>query len=142
MWLDKLRDLKKKTGTTNKYLAEKMHRSERTIGRYFSGEADIGIDELRDLVNLMNGSLDEVFDESDFKLPTPEIEALKNEIASLLSKIEELTLNENALKAEIVMHKDEICSLKVENERLRLTLAHKEEIISLHNYYNKLKSNT
>lgn len=135
MWLDKVRELKKKTGTTNKFLAEKMHRSERTIGRYFSGEAEMHIDDLRDMVTIMGGSLDDVLTESDFKLPTPEIEALRREIASLSSV-------ESELRAELVMLKDKVCALEAENDRLRLTLAHKEEIISLHNYYNKLKSNT
>lgn len=141
MWLDKVRDLRKKTGMTNKYLAEKMHRSERTIGRFFSGEKDLGIDELRELVLLMGGSLDEILDESDFKLPTPEIEALKNEIAALSSTIDEMKLVESSLRAENVMLKDKVVALEAENDRLRLVLAHKEEIISLHNYYNKLKAN-
>lgn len=134
MWLDKLRELRKTSGITNKFIAEKMHKSERTIGRYFTGEADIRIDDLRDLVSIMGGCLDDILNESDFKLPTPEIEALRREIDSLSSV-------ENELRAELVMLKDKVCTLEAENDRLRLTLAHKEEIISLHNYYNKLKQN-
>lgn len=131
MYLDKVRDLKKKTGLTNKYIAEKMHRSERTVARFFSGEKEIGIDELRELVSIMGGTLDEVLDESDFKLPTPEVEALKNEITSLSSTIDEMKLVESALRDELAILKDKIISLDAENDRLRLTLAHKEEIVSL-----------
>lgn len=43
------------------------------------------------------------------------------------------------LQAENVSLKDKNVALEVELDRLRLTLEHKEEIISLHNYYNKLK---
>lgn len=139
MWLDKLKELRKKSGVTNKYLAENMHRSERTIGRFFSGEADLGIDDLQKMVALMGGSLEDILDESDFKLPTPEVEALKKEIASLTKTIEEMTAKETLLQAEIAVLKDKIVSLTAENDILRLKLEHKEEIISLHNYYNKLK---
>lgn len=141
MWLDKLRELRKMSGKTNKYLAEQMHRSERTIGRFFSGEADLGIDELQKMVDLMGGSLEDILNESNFKLPTPEIEALKKENTSLTMAIEEMTAKETLINAEITVLKDKIVSLTAENDLLRLKLEHKEEIIALHNYYNKLKPN-
>lgn len=139
MWLDKLRELRKTSGKTNKYLAEQMHRSERTIGRFFSGEADLGIDELQKLVDLMGGRLEDILDESDFKLPTPEVEALKKENASLATTIEGMTAETALLNAEIAVLKDKIVRLTAENDLLRLKLEHKEEIIAIHNYYNKLK---
>ena len=126
MWLDKLKDLKKRSGMSTKTIAEKTNMSERTITRIFSGETYApGIDKLRDIVYAMGGSLDDILDESDFRVPTPEAQALKSTI--------------NDLTAENVRLKDEIVTLKVELDRLRLTLEHKEEIIALHNYYNKLK---
>jgi hypothetical protein len=47
MWLDKVRELKRTTNTTNKFLAEQTHRSERTMARFFAGEKEFGIDEVR-----------------------------------------------------------------------------------------------
>ena len=133
MWLDKLKDLKKRSGMTTKAIAEKANMSERTVTRIFSGETYApGIDKLRDIVYAMGGSLDDVLDESDFHLPTPLAEALKTENTTLQNAVNDLT-DEN------VRLKDEIVTLKVELDRLRLTLEHKEEIIALHNYYNKLK---
>ena len=135
MWLDKLKDLKKRSGMTTKAIAEKANMSERTVTRIFSGETYApGIDKLRDIVYAMGGSLDDVLDESDFHLPTPLAEALKTENTTLQNAVNDLT-DEN------VRLKDEIATLKVELDRLRLILEHKEEIIALHNYYNKLKSN-
>lgn len=126
MWLDKLKDLRKRTNMSTKQIAEKTNMPERTITRIFSGDTYApGIDKLRDIVYAMGGSLDDIFDESDFRVPTPEAQALKTTV--------------NDLTAENVRLKDEIVTLKVEIDRLRLTLAHKEEIIALHNYYNKLK---
>lgn len=135
MWLDKLKDLKKRSGMTTKAIAEKANMSERTVTRIFSGETYApGIDKLRDIVYAMGGSLDDVLDESDFHLPTPLAEALKTENTTLQNAVNDLT-DEN------VRLKDEIATLKVELDRLHLILEHKEEIIALHNYYNKLKSN-
>lgn len=138
MWLDKICELKKKSGKTKKCIADYMHKSERTVGRFLSGETDFTIDEVRKLVLFLDGDLNDVFAESDFKIPTPEVEALKKEIADLTSKIEELTAGENLLKAENDVLKAKISALAAETDVLRLTLAHKDEIIALHNYYNKL----
>lgn len=126
MWLDKLKDLKKRSGMTTKQIAEKAKMAERTVTRIFSGDTYApGIDKLRAIVYAMGGSLDDIFDESDFRVPTPEVQALKSTV--------------NELTAENVCLKDENATLKSEIDRLRLILEHKEEIISLHNYYNKLK---
>lgn len=137
MWLDKLKTLKRETGTTNKYIAEQTHRSERTIARFFAGETALGIDEVREIVLLMGGSLDDILDESDFKMPIPEIEALKTEMALLSKTIEEMTLNESMLKAENGIMKDKIVSLTAENDLLRMKLELKDEIIAIHKFYMK-----
>ena len=126
MWLDKLKDLKKRSQMTTKQIAEKTNMPERTISRIFSGETFApGIDKLRAIVYAMGGSLDDILDESDFRVPTPEAQTLKSTI--------------NDLTDENVRLKDENVALKAEIDRLRLILEHKEEIISLHNYYNKIK---
>ena len=128
MWLDKLKDLKKRSEMTTKQISDKTNMSERTITRIFSGETYApGIDKLRDIVYAMGGSLDDILDESDFRVPTPEAQVLKSTVTDLT--------DENARL------KDENATLKTELDRLRLTLEHKEEIIALHNYYNKIKSN-
>ena len=125
MWLDKLKSLKKQSGMTTKQIADKAKMAERTVTRILNGETYApGIDKLRDIVYAMGGSLDDILDESDFKLPTPESQALKTENITLQNAVNDLT-DEN------VRLKDENASLKAELDRLRLTLAHKEEILSL-----------
>ena len=141
MWLDKVKALKKETNTTNKYIAEKTHRSERTISRFFAGETELGVDDVREIVLLMGGSMDEILAESDFKMPSPAIAAMQKEIDTLTKTIEEMKVNETMLNAEVGMLKDKVVTLTAENDILRLKLEHKEEIIALHNYYNKLKPN-
>ena len=125
MWLDKLKNLKKQSGMTTKQIADKAKMAERTVTRIINGETYApGIDKLRDIVYAMGGSLDDILDESDFKLPTPEAQALKTENITLQNAVNDLT-------AENVTLKDKIVALEVELDRLRLILEHKEEIISL-----------
>ena len=125
MWLDKLKDLKKRSGMTTKQIAEKAKQPERTVTRILNGETYApGIDKLRPIVYAMGGSLDDIFDESDFHLPTPLAEALKTENITLQNAVNDLT-SENARL------KDENAFLKAELAELRLKLEHKEEILKL-----------
>ena len=126
--LDKLNDMKKRTNTRTKFLSEQMHRSERTISRMLSGETGIDMRELQEMVALMGGTLDDIFDGSDLRLPRPEVEALKQEIESLTDEI-------TRLKAENAMLRDKNLALDTDNDKLRLSLAHKEELLALHSYY-------
>lgn len=142
MWLDKLNSMKKATNTRTKTLAEGMHLSERTIARMLSGETGIDIDQAKDMVAIMGGSLEEIFDGSDFKIPHPETDVLQKEIESLKEKIEVLRLAEAAARAEAAAFKEKAAGLDAENDRLRIELAHKEEIITIHTFYMKhLKEN-
>ena len=128
MWLDKLNEMKKTTNTRTKTLADAIHRSERTVGRMLSGESSIDMTDLQTMVSVMGGILDDIFDGSDMKLPRPEVETLKKEIESLQDEI-------SILLAEVTALKDKNCKLDSENDRLRLNLAHKEELLALHTYY-------
>mgnify|MGYP003294790945 CR=1 FL=1 len=128
MWLDKLNAMKKNTNTRTKSLADAVHRSERTVGRMLAGEAGIDMSELQIMVSVMGGTLDDIFDGSDMRLPRPEVDTLKKEI-------EALTEENGILKAEIAMLRDKTTALNTENDKLRLTLAHKEELLALHSYY-------
>ena len=93
-----------------------------------AGESGINMNELQIMVSVMGGTLDDIFDGSDMKLPRPEVETLKKEIEALRDEI-------SLLLAEVSALKDKTCKLDSENDRLRLTLAHKEELLALHTYY-------
>ena len=141
MWLDNLRDLRKKTGLSYKQIGEKENLPERTVARIFSGDTtDPRIDTLRKIAHALGGSMDEILAESDFRLPTPQVEALKKEISSLSAVVAEMSANESMLKAEIAVLKDKIVKLTTENDTLRLKLEYEEKIVALHNYYIKRSS--
>ena len=121
---------------SSKQIADKTNLPERTVVRIFSGDTDAPrVDTLRRIVAVLGGSLDDIFAESGSVVANTNLITLQAEFDKL---VDEVTL----LKAENVMLKDKNVTLEAENDRLRLTLAYKEEVISLHNYYNKLKSNS
>ena len=134
MWLEKLRELREKTGITIKQIAEKKQLSEKTVARIFSGETDRPyMDTLCDIVSVLDGSLDDIFSETDARLASADLTALQNELDKLRTDI-------NILGAENSMLKDKVTSLNTELDFTRLKLEHKEEIISIHNYYRAIIS--
>ena len=132
MWLDKLNAMKKSTNTRTKTLADAVHRSERTVGRMLAGEAGIDMSELQTMVSVMGGTLDDIFDGSDMRLPRPEVETLKKQIEALTEENARLTAENGDLRSQNA-------ALDRENEKLLLTLAHKDDLLALHAHYNGLK---
>ena len=134
MWLDNLKELKKNKGMTTKQIAEATNLPERTVSRIFSGDTDNPyVDTLHRIVSVLGGSLDSILADSKTVVGDANLITLQDDIDRLSS---EATL----LQAENAMLKDKVVNLTTENDLLRMKLEHKEEIISLHNYYIKLKS--
>lgn len=135
MWLDKLKELKKDKGMSSKQIAELTNLPERTVARIFSGDTDNPyVDTLRRIVGVLDGSLDDLFSEGSAVVGGKNLKALQDEI-------EVIKAERDLLVAESAIAKDKITALTAENDLLKMQLKHKDEIISLHNYYNKLKSN-
>ncbi len=134
MWLDNLKELKKEKGMSVKQIAEATSLPERTVTRIFSGDTDNPyVDTLHRIVTVLGGSLDAIFADTKAVVGNADLTALQSEIEALKA--------ENArLKGENMDLKEENTSSKAEISILKLKLEHKEEIIALHNYYNKLKT--
>lgn len=133
MWLENLRELKKSSGMSAKQIADATKIPESTIKRIFAGDTDNPyVDTLRRIVDVLGGSLDRLFAESKMRVAN-------TDLVTLQAEYDKLAAEASDLRAENVSLKDKNVALEFELDRLRLTLAHKEEIISLHNYYNKLK---
>ena len=52
-----------------------------------------------------------------------------------------ITAERDLVTAENAILKDKVVTLTAENDMLKMELKRKDEIIALHNYYNKLKPN-
>lgn len=135
MWLDKLKELKKAKGMTAKQIAEATRLPERTVTRIFSGDTDNPyVDTLRRIVDILDGSLDDIFAEGGAVVGNQSLKTIQDEM-------EIIKAERNVLAAEVSVLRDKVTALTTETELLKMQLKHKDEIISLHNYYNKLKTN-
>lgn len=134
MWLDRLKELKKQTGMSNKQIAEMTFSSEKTIHRIFSGENDNPyIDTLDRIAKALGSTLDYIF--SDTKVVIGE-----QTLATTKEDLDVTTAERDLIAAENAVLKEKVAALTAENNLLSLQLKHKEEIIAIHNYYIKLKS--
>lgn len=132
MWLENLKELKKKTGMTSKQIAEETKLPERTVVRIFSGDTDNPyVDTIHRIVSVLGGSLDSIF--ADTKTVVGD-----TSLATLQTELDKITAENGLLTAENKVLKDKVSVLTSENDLLRMKLEHKEEIIALHNYYIKL----
>ena len=133
MWLDNLKELKKQTGMSAKQIAEKTNLPERTVARIFSGDTDNPYaDTLHRIVSVLGGSLDCILADSKAVVGTADLSALQAEVDKLNAELQ-------IASAENAVLKEKVNAMQAENDLLRLKLEHKEEIIAIHNYYNKLK---
>lgn len=142
MWLDNLKELKKAKGMSAKQIAEQTNLPERTVSRIFSGDTpNPYVDTLYRIVVVLDGSLDDVLADSKTVVGSKNLATLQEEVDRLNQEVDKLNSEMSFVTAENAILKDKVVTLTNENELLRIKLEHKEEIISLHNYYNKLKPN-
>lgn len=108
---------------------------DKTIDRIFSGKtADPYVSTLHRIVTVLGSSLDEV-------LADTKVVVGNEKLATLQVSVEELTAERDLLRFENSVLKDKVTNLTAENDLLRMKLEHKEEMLALHNYYLKNKSN-
>ena len=134
MWLNKLKELKAKKDVSAKQIAEGTHLPERTVSRIFSGDTDNPyVDTIYRIVSFLGGSLDDIFAEGSAVVGNKNLKDLQDELDLLKAE-------RDVLVAEAAIAKDKIAALSAENDLLKMQIKFKDEIISLHNYYNKLNS--
>ena len=134
MWLDNLKELKKKTGMSTRQIAEKTTLPERTVSRILSGETDHPYADTLDLiVKALGYSLSDIFADSGVVVATDELVGIKESVGVVEAERDLILVENEMLKTKNV-------ALATEIELLKKELQHKEELLALHNYYNKIKS--
>ena len=125
MWLDNLKELKKKTGMSSKQIAEKTCLPERTVSRIFSGDTENPyMDTLHRIVGVMGGSLDDLFAECKTILADKDLLTVQTEVERLTGEVARLSEANASLT-------DSVVKLTAENDLLRRELKYKEEIVAL-----------
>lgn len=134
MWLENIKELKKRSGLSSKQIAEKANLPERTVMRIFSGETpNPYLDTLQRIVVILGGSLDDVLADSKTVLGS-------KSLATLQAELDKLNGDLAVLAEENIILKNKLSVLTAENELLNTKLAQKDEIIAVHNYYGTLIS--
>ena len=125
MWLENLKELKKKSGMSSKQIADATKIPESTVKRIFSGDTENPLmDTLRRIVDVLGGSLDDLFAESTVRVSNANLTSLQAEYDKLVTELSALRSDNAALCNKLGIFEAEI-------DHLRTALAHKEEIISL-----------
>ena len=130
MWLDNLKEMRKQSGNPSiKAIADKANLPERTVNRIFSGETDNPYaDTLHQIVTALGGTLTDIFADTNVVVSTDSIVELK-ETAEAVAAQNDLVSVEND------MLRKKVDALTTELELLKKELAHKEELLAVHNYY-------
>ena len=135
MWLDNLKDLKKKTGMSTKQIADKANLPEKTVNRILSGDTDHPrIDTLVLIVEAMGGKMNEIFADTNVVVATESLVEIKE-----TAKVVEA--ENSVVYAKNDMLEAKVAALTMENELLKKELQHKEELLAVHNFYIKLMQN-
>ena len=138
MWHNRLNERRKELGYSVKYVAQGVNMPERTVSRIFSGEtASPYIDTIKPIADFLDIPLDELFTDSGTVVGGKKYAVLHDEVDKLNAEVERLNSELAILTAENNVQKDKIVILTNENDILRLKLEHKDQLLSLHNYYIK-----
>lgn len=133
MWLDNLKELKKEKNLSTKQLAEKSNLPEKTVTRILAGKtANPYMDTLDRLAVALDCTIGDI-------LAGTKVVVGDENLAQLTTQLEATIAERDLVIAENAILKDKVSALSAENELLNMKLMHKEELLALHNYYNKLK---
>lgn len=134
MWLDILKALKKEQNLSVKQLSEMTNLPERSIARIFSGDtSNPYMTTLIPIVNALGVSLDYVFSDS-------KVVVANETVVELQENVETVNSEKDILLAENKILQDKVNNLEKELELTKTKLMHKEELLAVHNFYCKLKS--
>ena len=133
MWLDNLKRLKQEKGMTTKQIAEKTNLPEKTISRILSGDTiNPYVDTIQRIATAFDASLDDVFADTKVVVATETLAEVKENVNSIEADLAVITAENVSLKAEIT-------ALVHEIEMLRMEIKHKDDLLALHDFYNKRK---
>lgn len=140
MWLDNLKEIKKKSGMTTKQISEKSKIPERTINRIFAGESDHPYADTLDLIVKAMGDYDlgDIFADTNVVIATESIVEVKEAVEELTVEQDNLLADKTKLEKALIAKDTEIQSLR--DELARRESQHKDELIELVKYFTKIKT--
>lgn len=122
---------------STKQIAEKTNLPERTICRILAGESPHPYADTLDLIVKALGDYDlgDIFADTKVIVATDDLVEIKGNVDLVEAERDRILVENEMLKTKN-------SALTMEIELLKRELQHKEELLALHNYYNKLKQNS
>lgn len=140
MWLDNLKELKLEKKMSTKQIADKANLPDKTVCRVLSGHTtNPYIDTLDRIATALGASIGDILAGTKAVVGDTNLSALQENLDAVTAEKETIVAERDLIIAENAILKDKVSTLSAENEILKMQIMHKDEIIALHNYYNKLK---
>lgn len=134
-WLINLNELRQRKNVSYKQIAEGIGASEKTVSRIFMGEGkNPGFSIVRRIISYLGGSVTEIFEETGAVIGG-------KDLITLQAEVDRLAEENLALLADLTATKEKVSTLQAEADLLRIQLGHKDELISLHNFYKTVIGN-
>lgn len=141
MWLENLKELKKAKGMTTKQIADATKIPESTIKRIFSGDTDNPyVDTVRRIAIALDSTLDEIFAETKVVVATETLAEVIENTEVVEAERDLVSIENEKLKIEIDALKNDLTTRETRIKLLELELQHKEEMLKIHDFYNKILS--
>lgn len=138
MWLDNLKRIKQEKNLSTPQLATLSGLPEKTITRILRGAtANPYLDTLDRLCIALECSLGDLLADTGAVIGNASLTKLQADLDETTAEKEAITAERDLAVAEINVLKEKINALTSENELLKLKLLHKEELLAVHNFYNK-----
>lgn len=134
MWHENLLRIIKEKNLSPKQIAEDGNVSEKTVIRVIKHpDNSCYLDTLDKIAKGAHCTLEDIVLDTRAVVGNESLAELQKQL-DFVSAEKELALAENAIL------KDKVTALTAENELLKMKLMHKEELLAVHNYYTKLKT--
>lgn len=138
MWLDNLKRIKQEKNLSTPQLAERANLPEKTVSRILKGNtANPYLDTLDRLANALGCSIGDILADTGAVIGNATLTTLQAKLDEISAEKDTITAERDLAVAEINVLKEKINALTSENELLKLKLLHKEELLAVHNFYNK-----
>lgn len=130
MWRERIIEAKKNLKISTETMSERtLHIPERTIIRMLNGETrNPRVDTILEVGASVGLSPQEIFSETNLVIGD-------KDLATLQSELEAVKAERDLIAVENEMHKKMVEAQTTELELLKKELAHKDELLALHNFY-------
>ena len=131
MWLDNLKELKKKTNMSNKQIAAKSNLPEKTISRVFSGDTkNPYIDTLNAIARALDSTLTDI-------LADTKVRVGNESLVELQENVDVAQAERDLLLADYNILKEKYDDISKELELLKNELMFTKKLLAVHEYYTK-----